>query len=240
MTSVAIVIPFRDRGIDPLRQVNLDAVIEWWVQSPWSREGDRSRVCMQDDGRSGDEQFNRSAAYNRAVAVLDADVFVFTEADMLIPYGQIEAAISIAASRPGLVVPFTEYRYMHEDDSPAVRDGADPERFTPERVMRNGRSIGAVNVVSRETLRLVGGYTERTEGNWYDDDIMHHAFDQCAGSTRWVSGPAYHLYHLPGWKGDHLTDEDRAATARNKALWEQVQSLTDPAQIRALLHGGGA
>lgn len=229
--SAAIVIPFRDRGHDPLRAANLRRVWGWWADSPWD-------AWQVDDGRSGDEQFNRSAAYNKAAAALsDFDVIVYTEADMLLPYEQIEAAISIAQSRPGLVVPFDEYRYLSEASSLLVRGGLPPEPMTPERIVRNGRSIGAVNVVSRETLELVGGYTEKTEGNWYDDDIMRHAFNKCAGETRWVSGPAYHLYHLPGWKGDHLTDEDRAATERNKALWERVRKLEFADNIRAALHG---
>lgn len=229
-STAAIVIPFRDRGIDPLRWANLVSVIEWWDQSPWGEP------WVVGDGRSGDEQFSRSAAYNRGAKLDDADVIVYTEADMLIPYEQVDAAIRLAAARPGLVVPFTKYRYLSPEDSVRVRGGCSPDFMEPERVMSNGRSIGAVNVVSRETLELVGGYTEKTEGNWYDDDIMHHAFEVCAGPTRWISGDAHHLYHLPGWKGDHLTDEDKAATARNKALWEQVQEIDNPAQMRAALH----
>lgn len=223
-----VCIPFRDRGRDPLRQANLDRVLDWWSTAPWS-------VHVVDDGRTGDEQFNRHAAYNRAAAQIDADVFVYTEADMLIPFEQIAEAVDLAAKEPGLVVPFTQYRYLSELDSMLVRKGAEPHWFEPESTVDNGRSIGAVNVVSRETLDLVGGYTERTEGNWYDDRIMHHAFDVCAGLTRWVDGPAHHLYHLPGWRGDHLTAEDKAATKRNRALWRHVRTLRRPEQVRAAL-----
>lgn len=230
MTTAAIVIPFRDRGIDPLRMANLHRVLDWWNASPWT-------VTIVGDGRGGDEQFNRSAAYNIGAELTDANVIVYTEADMLLPYEQVEAAISIASSRPGLVVPFTEYRYLSGSASRSVREGMAPEEFTPQWSKRNGTSIGAVNVVSRETLSAVGGYTELTEGNWFDDNIMHRAFEVCAGKTHWVSGPAFHLYHLPGWKGDHLTDEDKAATARNKALWEHVQTIDDPARMRAALRG---
>lgn len=230
MAEAAVLIPFRDRGIDPLRQANLDRVLDWWADSPWTPH-------VVGDGREGDAQFNRSAAYNRGVAHVSADVYVFTESDMLIPVEQVAAAAEMAAETHGLVVPFTEYHYLSEDASEAVRTGASgPRDFDAERVKGGGRSIGAVNVVSRETLALVGGYTERTEGNWYDDDIMGHAFEVCAGPTRWVDGPAWHLYHLPGWKGDHLTVEDRAATARNRTLWRSVRRLTDPDAVRAVLH----
>jgi hypothetical protein len=227
--TAAVVIPFRDRGIDPLRKANLERVLDWWADSPWTPH-------VVSDGRGGDAQFNRSAAYNLAAAQVDADVIVYTEADMLIPLDQVEQAVALAVDQPGLVVPFTEYLYLSDDASAWVRRGSSPSDHEPQRVKRAGKSIGAVNVVSRETLDLVGGYTERTDGNWYDDDIMRHAFDVCAGPTRWVGGPAWHLYHLPGWRGDHLSAEDKAATKRNRALWRHVQWLSDPDEVRAALH----
>ena len=229
MTRAAIIIPFRDRGLDPRRSANLEAVQRWWKPSAWD-------VLVVSDGRTGDEQFNRSAAYNLGAQQTDADVLVYTESDMLLGFDQIAHAIELAATAPGLVVPFTQYRYLGEADSVQVRSTLQPDGFRPESVMDNGRSIGAVNVVSRETLDLIGGgYTERTEGNWYDDNIMHRAFDVCAGPTRWVDGPAWHLFHLPGHKGDHLTEADRAATARNKALWQQVRAASTADEVRALL-----
>jgi hypothetical protein len=194
-------------------------------------------VHVVDDGRSGLEQFSRSAAYNRGARLTDAEVIIYLESDMLVPFPQLLAAVQMAAETPGLVVPFDLYAYLSPEDSERVRNDADPAGFTPEKTISNGRSIGAVNVVSRETLALVGGYTERTEGSWWDDRIMHHAFDVCAGPTRWVSGPGYHLFHLPGFRGEHLSDEDRAATARNKALWQKVRRLSDPERVRAALHG---
>ncbi len=79
--------------------------------------------------------------------------------------------------------------------------------------MDDSQSIGAINIVSRATLNKVGGWDECFEGNWYDDVAMKIAFEKVGGITRWVDGPAFHLYHLPGHTGDHLTDADRAATA---------------------------
>jgi len=101
--NVAIVIPFRDRGNDPLRPANLRCVIEHW-------DGCDVPVWLSDDGRVGDAQFNRSQAYNRGAWFVDADVVVFAEADMLVPYSQIRQAVAMAAAAPGLVVPFIQYR----------------------------------------------------------------------------------------------------------------------------------
>lgn len=227
--TATLVIPFRDRGRDPLRQQNLDAVLRWWHGSPWP-------VIVVDDGRSGDEQFNRSAAYNRgmdAAASLGADVVIYTEADMLIPWVQIHEAVN-AAEQPGLVVPFSEYRYLSAADSPTVRETLAPHDVSPESVMGNATSMGAVNVVSMSTLTAVGGWDEAFEGNWYDDNAMERAFDICAGPRRHVHGPAWHLYHLPGWTGEHLTDADRAATEANRQRWLRYAAATTPDEIRTL------
>lgn len=229
--KVAICIPFRDRGKDPLRQENLRRIL-----AHWSDFG--APVTVTDDGRSGDEQFCRSAAYNRAAQHSDADVIVYTESDMLISFDQIRKGIRLAAKKPGLVVPFTQYRYLSRIDSHKVRDhGGDPSSYRPEHVIDNGRSIGAINIVSRATIEAVGQWDETFSGSWYDDRAMHIAFNITAGQTRWVDGPAYHLYHLPGWKGSHLSAADKEATAANKRRYELYEYAGTPERIRQLTAG---
>lgn len=227
MTTSAIIIPFRDRGRDPLRKANLEAVLRYWETYDWP-------VFVVDDGRYRNRQFNRSAAYNNGAEACEADVMVYIEADMIVPSNQIQDGIKAAQAQPGLVVGFTEYRYLSKESSAKVLQGVHPALLTPERIMPNGVSIGAVNIVSRKTLDLVGGYDENFEGSWYDDNAMKRAFDICAGRTRWIPGPAWHLYHLPGWQGSHLTDDDRAATRRNKARYARYADARTPEQIRAL------
>lgn len=237
--DVQVIIPFRDRGVDPRRGANLDVVLAWWYS-----HGFAVQVISDGFGLSRDAQFNRHRAYNRAVSGNPkADVFVFAEADMLIHPDQVVAAVSLSLSKPGLVVPFSQYRYLSDAYTATVREayydlddtalakvwGRTPEdpdslfNLPAESVMDNRRSIGAVNVVSRKTLLRTGGFTEMTSGNWYDDNITEESFAFLAGPTRWVDGPALHLYHLPGHRGDHLTDEDRQATANNKAVLQRVR-----------------
>jgi len=235
--TAAIVIPFRDRGIDPLRRQNLDRVLKHWADYP-------AEIHIVDDGRSSDQPFNRSRAYNHGAAVTDADVLIYTESDMLIPFEQINQAVDQAFTAPGLVVPFTEYRYLSPEDSERVRQcEVEPQDCEP--AYARGGSIGAINVISRHTLDLIGQWDENFEGSWYDDDAMKHAFEICAGPTRYVTGPAYHLYHLPGaaskryahlpgWNGEHLTDADRDATDANRARYQRYLAATTPEEIRAL------
>lgn len=229
--TAVLVVPFRDRGRDPLRAANLEAVRRWWAGSPWA-------LHVVDDGRNGDEQFNRSAAYNRGAelaAAAGAEAVIYTEADMLIPWDQISGAVDRALAEPGLVVPFSEYRYLDATASAQVRaDEHAVTRVTPESVMDNSTSMGAVNVVSLASLEAAGGWDEAFEGNWYDDNAMERAFAICCGARRHIAGPAWHLYHLPGWTGDHLSDADRAATHANAQRWARYQAASTPDEIRAL------
>jgi hypothetical protein len=227
--STAIVIPFRDRGGDPLRQANLDFVQEYWA-------GYDCPVLVVDDGRSAG-QFNRSAAYNRgAVKLCDSDVLVYAESDMIVDYEQIDRAVNLARHAPGLVVPFTQYRYMGAADSERIRAyEVEPMFTTPSITLSTSR--GAVNVLSRETLSAVGQWDESFDGNWYDDDAMVIAFEITSGPARFVEGAAYHLYHLPGWEGEHLTESDRAATERNRERLKMYEAASTPEQIRELTFG---
>lgn len=237
---VGIVIPFRDRGTDPLRMKNLNRVMAEWSLLPSTAPSmwgiDRNCILqVSNDGRPADAQFNRSAAYNRAVrGDPDADVFIFAEADMLIAFDQIYEALVMAAEKPGLVVPFTTYNYMSASASDTVRENRYwPGNLIPERVRRGGTSIGAINVVSRETLALIGQWDEAFDGNAYDDDSMRIAFESCAGPTRWVEGPAYHLYHLPANEGEHLTSQDRSATRRNHERYLQYEKAAKIPDLQA-------
>jgi hypothetical protein len=231
-----VIIPFRDRGTDPLREANLKRVIRHW------REEHLSDVTVVGDGRSGKELFNRSAAYNRGVRGLpDADGYIFAESDMLVSAKQVNEAVDLAHESLGMVVPFTTYRYQGPENSKMIRDaGWSPEDLKPKWVMPDCRSIGAVNVVSRATMDAVGQFDEAYEGNWYDDDGMKLAFDTICGATRFVEGPADHLYHLPGHRGKHLTDKEKQATARNQRRlgeYERAARTNNIAYIRRLLRG---
>lgn len=232
-TTMAVVIPFRDRGVDPLRKANLVRVLQQY---------DDYGFCVEvvDDGRKDHAQFNRSAAYNRGVARRgdDTKVFVFAESDMLLPAEQIIDAAKMALESPGLVIPFTEYHYVDPVSSEDLRqNGYDCSKSKAWWTMDDGRSIGAVNVVSRQTLNLIGRYDEMFEGNWYDDDAMKLAFEKAAGETRWVNGPAWHLYHLPGYRGDHLSDADKAATERNRQRLNLYREADSVARVRFLTAG---
>ncbi|MCT7369449.1 glycosyltransferase family protein [Mycolicibacterium llatzerense] len=231
MTSVAIIIPFRDRGGDNLRCANLVRVFEHWRSY-------NAELHIVSDDRTGTESFNRSAAYNAGARLTDADVIVYAEADLIVDYWNITRAVELAQSAPGLVVPFSRFMAINQLDSSHVRRHTlTPPRALATQVRGERKSIGAINVLSRQTLDQIGQWDETFEGAWYDDDAMARAFEVCCGPTRFIDGPGWHLYHLPGARGQHLTDADRAATARNKARYELYRQATTPERIRELTAG---
>lgn len=231
MTTHAFAIPFRDRGLDPLRQANLDYV------TAYLESLDMGDVHVVTDGRSGKEPFNRSAAYNRAATMIHTDVITYHEADMIIPKNQLAEAISMASDSPGLVVPYWVYHYLSAFDSTLVRNGKQlPTDCDPESIMDDGRAIGAVNVLSRATIEAVGQWDEVFEGSWYDDRAMAMAFNICTQATRFIPGIGRHLYHLPGWEGDHLSAADKQATKRNRQRLKLYMGAT-PERIRELTAG---
>lgn len=229
--TVEVIIPWRDRGRDPLRAANLKRVLEHW-------EAFRATVTLTDDGLSGDQQFNRSESYNRAIRASDADLLILTESDMLIDFTQIEQALVWAEESLGLVVPFSERHEHSPTDSDRIRRyEVDPTECQARVIKPKPRRTGAINVISRGTYNAVGQYDSAFCGSWFDDRSMHIAFDVCAGPTRWVDGPSHHLYHLPGYEGQHLTAADIAATQANRRRFGMYQRARTPQQIHQLTIG---
>lgn len=221
--SVAVVIPWRDGG-DPDRRANFAYVHAYYL-------GLGLEVIVVDDGKTSGH-FNRHAAYNAGYAQTSADVVAWVEADTLIPLPQILTAAALAADSLGMVVPFTE---RHELDQPAaarvLSGDVDPFTLRGATVYAQGSSIGQANVTSRATMDAVGGrWDESFEGWGYDDNAAFLLFERLAGRPRWVEGPGMHLWHLPAYACP--SPDAAAATARNAALFQRLQAMTDD-ELRA-------
>lgn len=238
--TALIIVPWRDKG-DPWRAANIGAVLDHLDRI------DVAPVAVCDDNRDGVAPFNRSAAYNHGVRDNpDAAVYVFHEADMLIDASQLRRAIDDAARSPGLIVPFTTYRYLTPEDTEKVRAGANPATCVPEYVMADCRSNGAVNVVSAVTLSAAGRYDETFEGWGFDDRAMARAFDVATGNpTRYTPGYGTHLWHTPGWSvqsrfhgGANIPDREHAATVDNEKRYRLYRKAHTAQRIRELTAGG--
>lgn len=239
--NVAVIVPFRDRGGDPCRRQNLDRVLmQWWswIEALATLDGSRPYLFVVDDGRTGSAQFCRSAAYNRGVALSDADIYVFAESDMLIGLQPIRDAIKLATDGLGLAVPFTQQEMLSPTDSEKVRAfRKSPEECTPIPHPYGGHNnYGCINVLSRATLQAVGQFDPLFDGNGHDDAAMWRAFEIAAGPTRFVEGGASHLWHVEGIRpGASLAE--KAATERNFRRMQLYMSAKTPEEIRHLTSG---
>jgi len=247
MTRVAVIVPWRDKG-DSHRRLSRQRVEEFLDQPMPFRV--RS-VGFVSDGREGNEPFNRQAAYNAGIALEpNADVYVFWEADMIVPFGQIEQAVQMADDEPGLVVPFSWWSELSEADAIHCWAGHDPWEYEPARTMGPRRSIGAVNVVSAETMRLVGQWPENASGHGFDDNICARMFEVATGNpTRFTEGTAWALWHPPAyspWGARHrdpsadpanYSAADVSATEENRRLLHVYEAATTREQILALTSG---
>ncbi|MGP3708501.1 glycosyltransferase family 2 protein [Gordonia paraffinivorans] len=229
-----VIIPHRDRGQDWRRPANLYSAVQWWAAHG-------IEPIVVSDGRTGTAQFNRSAAYNRGIRAADTNILVFSEADLLVPIDQIHEGVRLAAEKPGLVVPFSRFMAMTEADTNLVRGRRlHPANAEAHQVRGDRQSIGAVNIVTRESVAMIGRFDEQFEGHGYDDDATELAFRICCGPTRFVDGPGWHQHHLPGafYATPESTAEDRAATERNRRRYNRYLRARTPDDIRALTTGG--
>lgn len=236
MTKVFI--PFRFHGMgDPRRAANLDVVQAWWY-------GHGFEPVIISDGGLGDEPFNKHRAYNLVVDTNPGiEVFIFAEPDTLVHPDQIRKAVRYAERTKGLVIPFTEYRYLSDKVTGLIRDtyydmgtadlaewwALPASHFNSIFDMRadevRENTVGAVRVVSRATLVKAGGFTEASD---YDHAI-EKAFACVTNKTRYVYGPAIHLFD---------NDEDAVPQDRDLLVFTAVERAIqrgDKAALRRLM-----
>lgn len=235
MTGNAFIIGFRDRATDEYRKRNFDHVLAY-VESI-----NLGPVYVVDDGNTGTAQWNRHKAYNTGAALAfgnGATTATFYEADMIVPRQQLVDGITAALDYPHLVIPFNERHEYNAQQSEAIMDGIDPGTFKAPVVKRAPRRIGAVNIISQATYEAVGRWDEQHTGSWFDDRAMGLAFKVCTGRPeQWIPGPSVHLWHKPGYEGTHLTPEDKAATAANRARFRLYQQAHTKDQMLQLTTG---
>lgn len=195
--TVHVLIPYRprSRGGSDVRARNADVVWSWWHRHYGARP-----VVGDDPNPSS---FNRGRAIN--VAALRAqprpgDVLVLADAD-LIPHGpaleEAVGAIALGGHR-GMIVPFTEVRYLSEPEAAAVHDAGGAMRADPDLDgVWDWLSTGGINVLSADLFDEVGGFDPRFEGWGFEDAAFDIACAALGEPTRWVTAPVWHLWHPP-------------------------------------------
>lgn len=231
MSKDRIIIPFRDRGGDPHRKANLDVVMGWWYTHGFE-------PVLIDDGLEGSVPFNRHRAFNRAVERFpETEVFVFSNADLLIHPSAIRESMDYAEQGRHIVVPFITRLNFSSESSEYLRNeyrdsGADqlvewwdlPETdhrsvfwMTPETVLEGGEDLGSAYVVHADTLRSLGGFPETLSGGVHEHDIISEGtYFLRKKPISILLSRAVHLHHHPAWPDKHQTEEDRRVTSANR------------------------
>lgn len=196
-----LIVPWRDMGCEHRR----DALAH--VQGYYY--GHDIHLCD-----TGGDVFSRSDALNAAVQSLRPDVVVALDADLLIPDCQLNAAVRLAVEAPGMVVPFTEGRYLSEAATGAVYDGANPWLQQPRwlfSVSEVTPLLGGCNVLSFDTFDRAGGWPDGFAG-WGHEDVAFAAACAKVAPLRRVAGPMVHLHHPkddPTYVGAEVVEANR-------------------------------
>lgn len=169
---------------------------------------------------AGGDLFSRSDSLNEGARGSDADVICALDADIIIPPAHLMAAAEMALDAPGMVLPFTEGRYLGPSATLRVTGGASPWlaeprwRFHPD---INTPLVGGCNVLSRETFEAVGGWPTGFFG-WGNQDIAFADMCEQVAPLRRIEGPYVHLHHPK--TGEYVSDETKA---RNAARLREVR-----------------
>lgn len=223
MTAVSVIVPWRDSGCAS-RARNV-----WRVESYLRGVFPDSDVQLADDGG---ELWSRGQSIDQAVARARWDVLVVCDADVLVPHAQLWRAVVRAAQRPGLVVPFTRYRYL----SPSATLDALTHSWLPFEQLPSlwslRTAVGACVVFSRQTHELAAGHDPRFRGWGWQDKAFDSACSTLAGPLRRVRGDALHLWHPT----DPTNSQGAPSLQQNTLLGRRyVAARGDQQQMRALI-----
>lgn len=146
---------------------------------------------------NNDGEFNRSAARNAGVDLIDSDVAVIIDADNYIPHQQIWEAIEAASKRDILVKPFHHFGYLTESSTESFYNSWKlPIDFNPEFIQEpEGNFTGGAYVMKKSLWQHLGGMDEGFVGWGAEDDAFHLLCKRHNIKIKYVGGYDYHLYH---------------------------------------------
>ena len=178
--TVAAIIPFRPHAN---REISLNRVVDHL-----KRFVDEIVVC-DDDG----DPFSRGASINAGAESVSAETFVICDADLIVPERQLVQALGLGYE-DGMVMPFSEYRYLNKVDTDRVQKGAEPTlAMLPKFTVSN--SVGGCCVIDSFAFWAVGGFDTRFRGWGGEDRAFHASIDTLVGNVIRIDGPSYHLWH---------------------------------------------
>ena len=206
--SVRVLIPFRQgetdahrlRALEIVRGYYADNFPEWPIVTSLT------------------DPFSRARSLDYGVRHFDpAIVYVFQDADSLVPPEQLEHAVDFA-HRGYLAWAYTIYCRLSRQTTEGVESWADLDDVEPEEA-REMPSLG-VAAISRIAYFDAGGYDRRFVEWGYEDSAFVVSCVRAGIPTTRIEGPLWHLWHPPA-PGSDLSPEKSEDAERNRLLYEK-------------------
>ncbi|HEY0024929.1 MAG TPA: hypothetical protein VGB24_18590 [Longimicrobium sp.] len=187
--------------------------------------------------------FERARALNVGIGVTGCELVLWMDNDVLLPADFVARAVrELEDRRLDYLVPFSCIRYLSQDDTPTVMEGARAAaECTPVRLLHTGGrgkhpAGGTIGLARRAFLQQHGGFIEGFRG-WGGEDNAWNWKARLLGRTGVTAHADQHVHHLyhPGSGGytDGRPAEQNPDYAQNVALMRRVFAVRDARRFRA-------
>lgn len=183
LTTATVIVAYRDSG-DGYRQSALAYVLE----RVW--RGAARTVEVVD---SGSPVFSRGESFNVGAEQADADVCVFTDADVVPDTGAVKHAIRAAHVMGVTAYPYTRYVRLSLDGTLRIYDGLLPRAIDVEWDSRD--SVGGIFICRRDHYLACGGCDPRFVGWGFEDVAWSATSATILGDHARVDTDLLHLWH---------------------------------------------
>lgn len=168
------------------------------------------------------DPFSRSSARNGSVPDLDSDILVFLDADIIVPYQQLQDAITTAFKKQVLVLAYTDLFVLDKEQTSFYYNH---KYFCNKWKQTYNNQISGAFAVPKSLWVLSGGYDERFKGWGGEDRAFYHTCSilQKNIECQRIQGSAYHLFH------DRSSTENFSFLSENPLLkhYQTVLELSD-------------
>ena len=220
--NIGIVIPWREK---PSRVPAFNALLKWYSENLPNAKiflSDRKTEVWSMSGSRNDGVYSARKA--------GCDVIVLNDADTFPRIDPLLESIEAASKDDKIHLPYTEYRFLNEDNTKKFFDGVPLEQFDIRLI--NTEECSGVNVFSPNAWDLIGGGDEKFQGWGYEDNAMHYVHKVVHG-VPYVKhkGIVYALYHETQL-GTGVPDQN---TLNNRALYELYKTKKSKEEVLELV-----
>lgn len=250
MRKVSYIIPFKDWGL-----MRLQLAVKTALSSLGSSPGE---VIVSDFGSTLTEDeiaafeadvsgwgaryvrtetngvWSRSQALNAGIEVAEGEIFVASDADMLVPPGCLERVSAEITDDPGLVIFLSCLDLPPQwDDAAVVREGIDWDVL--RRVARRRPRWGmGLNAVSREHFDKIRGWDERFRIYGAEDNDFSVRQRRAGARVVWPEEDEFALLHM--WHPPSMPSAQQAPAALLQVEWNKSVYRNDKTFVRNILH----